>query len=69
VLSDFGIAKAFTVGTPNYMSPEQAMGKTVDARSDLYGLGIVFYEMPTWEKPTRQWGFRHGFTAARTPVF
>ena len=62
VLTDFGIAKSltgatqltqagFAVGTPDYMSPEQAMSKTLDGRSDLYSLGVVFYEMLVGEKP------------------
>lgn len=56
---DFGIAKlnldedhqegltraGLVFGTPEYMSPEQAMGHTVDARSDLYGVGMMLYEM------------------------
>lgn len=64
VLTDFGIARAstaatritttgWTVGTPDYMSPEQAMGKPVDARSDLYSLGIVLFEMLSGQRPYR----------------
>ncbi len=61
VLTDFGIARtadktkltqAGTVmGTPDYMSPEQAEGDAVDGRSDIYGLGIVMYECLTGTVP------------------
>ena len=62
VLADFGIAKAadsgtqmtqtgLMVGTPSYMSPEQAKGITVDGRSDLYSLGVLWFEMTTKKLP------------------
>ena len=67
VLMDFGIAKlldqaegfstmeatqvGMAIGTPGYMSPEQAMGQPLTWRSDLYSLGVVFFEMLTGNKP------------------
>jgi serine/threonine-protein kinase len=68
---DFGIAKAIeegptealtrtglVIGTPEYMSPEQLLGDPVDARSDIYSLGCILYQMltgqRTFEEPTRE---------------
>jgi serine/threonine-protein kinase PpkA len=61
-LADFGVAKQVSmkitdtgdgdiVGTPYYLSPEQAMGKTVDARCDIYSLGVLAFELLTGRKP------------------
>ena len=64
VLADFGIARAvdqntqltqtgFVLGTPSYMSPEQINGSNIGTRSDIYALGVVFYEMLTGQQPYR----------------
>ena len=62
---DFGLARLrgainatatqshVVVGTPSYMAPEQTVGSTVDARADLYAVGVVLFEMVTGEKPFR----------------
>lgn len=62
-LCDFGVAGLIDdggarltmtgvwLGTPNYMSPEQWEGREIDERSDLYGLGVLFYEMVTGRVP------------------
>jgi len=64
MLADFGVAKVLdeegtmdltgtnaTVGTPEYMAPEQIVSKTVDHRVDIYSLGVVYYEMVTGKRP------------------
>jgi serine/threonine-protein kinase len=60
-ISDFGIAKiaatqtnvtgSAILGTPAYMSPEQAQGEGIDGRSDIYGLGVILFELLTGKQP------------------
>lgn len=61
-ITDFGIARVTNdnnpslttqgvVGTPSYMSPEQAQGKPLDGRSDIYALGVMLFEMATGRRP------------------
>ena len=64
LLSDFGISKILesesgvtltgtgvSIGTPEYMAPEQVLSREVDGRADIYSLGVVFYELVTGHKP------------------
>jgi len=84
LVADFGVAKAFeaggerltetglAVGTPVYMAPEQASGGVVDARSDIYTLGSVLYEMlagePPFSGPTAQAIIARQLTEAPRPL-
>jgi tetratricopeptide (TPR) repeat protein/predicted Ser/Thr protein kinase len=82
---DFGLAKAtqdggmnltqsgLIMGTPNYISPEQGKGETIDSRSDIYSLGVVFYEMLTGLLPFRAETpaaliYKHAFEAPDPPT-
>lgn len=73
-LADFGISRSSgarrqltqmyqPIGTPDYMSPEQAMGLAVDARSDIYSFGVVLYQMLTGRLP-----YQDGSLDRFTPV-
>jgi tetratricopeptide (TPR) repeat protein len=80
---DFGLAKAtkgtsnltqsgLIMGTPNYISPEQGKGDPIDHRSDLYSLGVVFYELLTGQLPfdadtPAALIYKHAFETPPTP--
>ncbi len=79
-ITDFGIAKALSsttitqtgmfMGSPNYISPEQAEGKKTDGRSDLYSLGVVLFEMLTRKLPFNAdtpWAIVHKHIYTKAP--
>ncbi len=83
VVTDFGIAKAATgsrltgtgmsIGTPHYMSPEQARAKPIDGRSDIYSLGVVAYQCLTGKVPfdgedAFSIGYKHVMDPLPTPT-
>jgi serine/threonine-protein kinase len=87
LVTDFGIAKAaravaaggeqltvegMIIGTPQYMSPEQAAGEAVDGRSDVYSLGIVLYQLlagtPPFDGPSSAAILAKQLTAQPTPI-
>jgi len=62
IISDFGLARlrvapgisiytSQRIGTPHYMSPEQCRGESLDEKSDIYSLGVMFYEILTGQRP------------------
>ncbi len=76
---DFGIAKiqedlqrltktGFVVGSPIYMSPEQCLGEKVDARTDVYSLGVLLYEMLTMHVPYDEQNILHVMAAHCDPL-
>jgi len=79
-VTDFGIAKSMSssktrsgiiLGTPNYMSPEQIMARQIDARSDIFSLGVVFFQLLTGELPFKGENLNSLFyqiTQARHPL-
>ncbi|HDG67828.1 MAG TPA: serine/threonine protein kinase, partial [candidate division Zixibacteria bacterium] len=75
-ITDFGLAKpvgfsgdsgGLIVGTPGYMSPEQARGEEVDSRSDIFSLGLVFYELLAG-KPAVEGTFPELFEKIKEPA-
>ena len=78
-IMDFGIARVvgtehltsagFMMGTPAYMAPEQVLGEDIDARADLYAMGVVLYHLLTGQLPFKgAHAVRDGAVAAARPA-